>query len=290
MKLIIISGRSGSGKSSALHLLEDVGYYCIDNLPASLLPSLFSQVYESKELIGKEANGEIQLGVSIDARNTTQDLQSFPKIIQTLQKQKIDCCIVYLDARSPVLIKRFSATRRKHPLSNQAISLAEAIAKEKQLLDPIANMADLKIDTTTLSLHQLRSLIKLRVVQNPTQDLAILFESFSYKSGVPVDADYVFDVRCLPNPYWQPELRSQTGLDESVIQYLDQHSEVGQMLKDISSFLDSWLPSFEQNNRSYVTVAIGCTGGQHRSVYMSEKLHQYFSARMNNVQVRHREI
>ena len=281
LKLIIISGRSGSGKSTALHVLEDIGYYCIDNLPLSLLPPLVDSIAE---------NGSTdKISVSIDARNITADLQKFPEIIQSLDDRNLNRQIVYLDSASPRLVRRFSETRRKHPLSNQEMGLREALEYEKQLLEPISTLADLSVDTTSLTLHQLRDLIRTRVAQQ-SFGLAVLFESFAYKNGVPVDADLVFDVRCLPNPHWKDNLRLQTGLDQDVVEFLASQTDCVSMYEDILSYLESWLPKFEQNNRSYITIAVGCTGGQHRSVYMSQKLYQHFSGHWDSVQVRHREL
>lgn len=281
LRLIIISGRSGSGKSTALHVLEDMGYYCIDNLPLSLLPALVDGIAES--------SSTDKISVSVDARNISTDLQKFPQILQTLESKNLNRQIVYLDSASPALVKRFSETRRKHPLSNQQRGLREALEYEKKLLEPIAILADLNIDTTSLTLHQLRDLIRSRVAQQPF-GLALLFESFAYKNGVPVDADLVFDVRCLPNPHWKDSLRSQTGLDRDVIEFLLSQPDCVSMYEDILSYLETWLPKFEQNNRSYITIALGCTGGQHRSVFLSQKLYQHFSNRWRSVQVQHREL
>lgn len=283
MKLTIISGRSGSGKSTVLHVLEDRGYYCIDNLPASLLSSLANR-------ISSDATGIPNVAVSIDARNISADLDQFPSIINELKRKSLDTEIVFLDANSQTLLKRFSETRRKHPLSSEAIGLKEAIDKESELLEPISVMASLSIDTSNMSLHQLRDTVKNRLLDDQQATLALLFQSFGFKNGLPVDADIVYDVRCLPNPYWDNSLRSLTGLDDAVVAFLDSQEEVQEMCSDIGNFLQKWLPSFESNNRSYITVALGCTGGQHRSVYMCEKLGEIFSIQSSNVQVRHREL
>lgn len=283
IKLVVISGRSGSGKSTALHLLEDLGYYCIDNLPVGLLPALIQKVTEENPIIYSK------IAVGIDARNLPKDLQNFPKIIDDLRKQ-FECAIIYLDANDHALIQRYSDTRRKHPLSKTNVTLADAIGKEKELLAPISNCADLIIDTSHLTMHELRDLVKARVADHKGEHIALLFESFGFKHGVPVDADLVFDVRCLPNPYWIHHLRGFTGKDQAIIDYLEEHSLVNEMFADILRFLEKWLPRFEANNRSYMTVAIGCTGGQHRSVYFCERLAAHFSDVLNNVQVRHREL
>lgn len=283
MKLTIISGRSGSGKSTVLHILEDRGYYCIDNLPASLLHSLANRVFTGETDIPNVA-------ASIDARNISADLEQVPNIVNDLKSKNLPTEIIFLDANSQTLLKRFNESRRKHPLSDERIGLKEAIDKESELLEPISVMANLSIDTSKMSLHQLRDSIKDRLVKNKESGLALLFQSFGYKNGVPVDADIVYDVRCLPNPYWDNFLRSLTGLDEAVMKFLNAENEVQEMYSDISQYLQKWLPKFEGNNRSYITVAIGCTGGQHRSVYLCEKLSNEFVKSITNVQVRHREL
>ena len=283
MKLTIISGRSGSGKSTVLHILEDRGYYCIDNLPASLLHSLANRVFTGETDIPN-------IAVSIDARNISADLEQVPNIINDLKSKNLPTEIIFLDANSQTLMKRFNETRRKHPLSDERIGLKEAIDKESELLEPISAMANLSIDTGKMSLNQLRDSIKDRLVKNKEAGLALLFQSFGYKNGVPVDADIIYDVRCLPNPYWEHSLRALTGLDEAVIKFLNSKNEVQEMYSDISQFLQKWLPKFEGNNRSYITVAIGCTGGQHRSVYLCEKFANEFVESIRNVQVRHREL
>ena len=283
MKLTIISGRSGSGKSTVLHILEDRGYYCIDNLPASLLPALADRI----------SNGDTRLSniaVSIDARNISADLQQAPEIISELQARELTTEIIFLDANSQTLLKRFSESRRKHPLSNESTGLREAIDIESTLLESISMMANLVIDTSNMSLHQLRDLIKNRLLENSGTSMALLFQSFGFKNGVPVDADLVYDVRCLPNPYWDTALRSLTGLDAEVAKFLDSQDEVQEMVDDIRAYLEKWLPRYESNNRSYITVAVGCTGGQHRSVYIGEKLGRYSSSKVNNVQIRHRDL
>lgn len=281
ISLIIISGRSGSGKSTALHVLEDMGHYCIDNLPVTLLRPLIERL--GRDQVFSNA------AVSVDARNIAEDLAEFPEVVQTFDKKIVSIKIVYLDSSSPALVKRFSETRRKHPLSDNNTDLREALEVEKELLRPISNMADLILDTTNLSIHELRDLIKSRVAQEHL-GFALLFQSFAYKNGVPVDADIVFDVRCLPNPHWKPNLRSLTGLDNPVQQFLDGQPEFLEMFDDLSAHLRTWLPRFEANNRSYMTIAVGCTGGQHRSVYICLKLFNYFAPQWENVQIRHREL
>ncbi len=283
MKLVIISGRSGSGKSTALNVLEDLGFYCIDNLPVALLPSLVVQVQQEK-LATRE------VAVSIDARNTPVDLANFADIIQQLSLCDTKLEIVYLDAHTDTLLTRFSATRRKHPLTGPDTPLLEAIKIESDLLLHIKEMADLNVDTTHLSIHQLRSIIKNRVVHKQGGEMSLLFESFGFKHGIPKDSDLVFDVRCLPNPYWDPMLRQFTGQDGVIVDFLGKEPTVNAMFKDISQFLQSWLPQFQLNNRTYMTVSIGCTGGQHRSVYMAERLLAHYQETYGNVQLRHREL
>jgi len=284
MKLIVISGRSGSGKSTCLHVLEDIGYYCVDNLPASMLGTL-------TESVSNDLHPEFQeVAVSIDARNISEDLEKFPHIFENLDSNKIERQIIFLDADENTLLKRFSETRRRHPLTSENLGLLEAIRKEKFLLAPIISLSNLTIDTSSLSLHQLRDIVKNRVTSKAGTGLSVQFQSFGFKHGVPVDADMVFDVRCLPNPYWVVQLRSLNGLDKEVADYLDSQHEVQDMYTDIKDFLTRWLPKFEANNRSYITIAIGCTGGQHRSVYLCEKLKLAFNSTSYNVQVRHKEI
>jgi len=284
MKLIVISGRSGSGKSTCLHVLEDIGYYCVDNLPASMLGTL-------TESVSNDLHPEFQeVAVSIDARNISEDLEKFPHIFENLDSNKIERQIIFLDADENTLLKRFSETRRRHPLTSENLGLLEAIKKEKFLLAPIISLSNLTIDTSSLSLHQLRDIVKNRVTSKAGTGLSVQFQSFGFKHGVPVDADMVFDVRCLPNPYWVVQLRSLNGLDKEVADYLDSQHEVQDMYTDIKDFLTRWLPKFEANNRSYITIAIGCTGGQHRSVYLCEKLKLEFNTTSYNVQVRHKEI
>ena len=281
MKLVIVSGLSGSGKSIALQVFEDLEYYCIDNLPINMLEAL------TKELIS--ANHDY-VAIGIDARNVTAELESFPEQIKQLKNNNIDCEIIFLEANDAALIKRFSETRRKHPLSNPEIPLNEAVIQERFLLEAISSRADLRIDTSTTNVHQLRDLIKARVKQADNQSISIMFESFGFKHGMPTNADFVFDVRCLPNPHWVPELRPLTGFDKPVINYLNGHKEVSEMFDDIMSFMEKWLPRFEADNRSYLTIAIGCTGGQHRSVYLANKLAKASKNKHNNVLSRHREI
>lgn len=284
MRLIVVSGRSGSGKSTALDVLEDNGFYCVDNLPAGLLPELAERALIHSEL------GEPLLAVSIDARNMRSHLTRFPNMLEQVRSRNIRCDVLYLDADDSTLLKRFSETRRRHPLSTADRSLAEAIHDESVLLGPIIDLADLTINTTNLNLYQLRDTLRLRLLNQPEPGTAFLIESFGFKRGMPVDADLVFDVRCLPNPYWIPELREQSGLDQPVADYLAGQPDVEEMFQDILTYLGKWLPRFAASNRSYVTVAVGCTGGHHRSVYITERLGRELQKTLKNIQVRHRDL
>jgi len=284
VKLVIISGRSGSGKSTALHVLEDAGYNAIDNLPAGLLPAL---VHNALRSAGQR---DTRMAVSIDARNSAADLQRFPEILLSLDRLDLDCEVIYLDALGPTLVKRFSETRRRHPLTSDSRDLRQAIEAERELLTSIADLADLTIDTTQLTTPGLSDLIKSRVTSRGIPGMSLLFRSFGFKFGVPVDGDLVYDIRCLPNPHWVPELRALTGRDPQVKAYLEESSDVHEMYEDIRRYLETWLPRYEQNNRIYLTVAIGCTGGQHRSVYMAERLGAHFKKTIANTLVRHREL
>lgn len=282
MHLVVISGRSGSGKSSALNVLEDLGFYCIDNLPITLLPALVIETHNEERLA--------KIAVSVDARNLSRAFDQLEQLLHDLPHHSYKLDVIYLDASDDVLLQRFSATRRKHPLTSDSVPLAEAIHQERGLLEPLVNLADLTLDTTNMSVHELRRLIKLRLTDTGDKDIAILFKSFGFKFGIPKDADYVFDVRHLPNPYWKPELRPLTGQDEEVQTYLADKESVVNMVEDLEAFIRKWLPSVIESGRSYFTVAIGCTGGQHRSVYVSECLAGQFKQEFANVQIRHREL
>jgi len=283
-KLVIVSGLSGSGKSVALHTLEDLGYYCIDNLPLFLLEQLARGLDEASD--GAFAN----TAVGIDARNQPEQLLALPELVGDLYNRSFDCRVLYLEAQTETLIKRFSETRRKHPLTISDRSLAEAIELERKLLEPMLRDADLHIDTTHTNVHQLRDLIRQRLGDDTPHKVSILLQTFGFKYGVPQDVDFVFDVRCLPNPYWQPELRALTGLDPRVVRFLEEAPEVGSMRNDLARFFERWIPRFEADGRSYLTIAVGCTGGQHRSVYMAEQLKMRFETAGRKVMVRHREL
>ncbi len=279
MKLIIVSGRSGSGKSISLHLLEDSGYYCIDNLPATLLLTLIEHIQDSYQ----------KIAIGIDARNLPHDLDHFHQTILDVKKAGHDCQILYLDADNNTLFKRFSETRRKHPLTDTDTSLQEAIEQEKELLQPIAHLADFRLETSHLTLHQLRQTINNRICHTQN-NFSLLLQSFGYKYGIPQDSDYIFDVRFLPNPYWQTELRQYTGLDKEIKNFLMQHTETTQHLNVLKDFLLNWIPLFIASNRSYMTISIGCTGGQHRSVFIANALAKLLKKNGQSSQLRHREL
>lgn len=281
MKFVVVSGRSGSGKSTALHMLEDMEFYCVDNLPASLLPSMAEKLSAYKP-------GKIAVG--IDARNMSADLERFAELLK-LVPSDVELHIIYLDAKDETLIKRFAETRRKHPLSNEKTSLLEALTAESRQLENIASQADLSIDTSEMNLHDLREFIKTRIDSDAESNaLSLLFQSFGYKKNVPIDSDIVFDVRCLPNPYWDESLRGFTGNDKPIIDFLSASADAHQMLDDISNYLKRWIPKYEATDRRYVTVSIGCTGGKHRSVFIANQLQQIFSPHYNDVKVRHRQL
>jgi len=284
VRLIIVSGLSGSGKTVALHHFEDLGFYCIDNMPAALLATLIGEITATQDPL--YAN----LAIGIDARNRAADLARLPEMVRDLRARGMRCEVIFLHADDNVLLKRFGDTRRKHPLSAAGLSLREAIDRERQLLGPIIASAELVLDTTRTSIYQLRDIIRRRVGAHEQAGLSILIESFGYKHGIPADADFVFDLRCLPNPYWDVSLRPLTGKDERVIGFLDASDSVQRMYGDILAFLDRWIPEYIDFNRNYLTVAIGCTGGQHRSVYMAEKLASELAKRYSPVMTRHNEL
>jgi len=284
MKLIIVSGLSGSGKSVTLDTLEDAGFYCTDNLPVALLPDFATLLADSdKTLFSKAA-------VGIDARSDQSSLEQFAAFIDQLKLNNVDYEVIFLRASKQSLLKRFSETRRKHPLSNDNTSLDEAIDLELDRLSLITSHASIQIDTTQTNVHQLRSLIRERVTLDNDNSISFQIMSFGYKHGAPNDVDFVFDARCLPNPYWEPNLRAFTGKDAVVIDFLDSKKLVQRYLDDTAQFLTRWVPEFINTNRNYLSVAIGCTGGQHRSVYLTEKLAQHLSIQGLNIITRHREL
>ena len=281
MRLVIVSGLSGSGKSVALHMLEDLDYYCVDNIPAGLLPMFISHTVRSRET----SYGYTAVGV--DARNNPTDIASVPKLVDELKRSGVNCEVLFLRAEEDALLKRYSETRRRHPLSRDGLGLADALLQERMLLQPIADAADLVIDTTRSSVHELRELIRQRVGARVDGRMSILFESFAFRHGVPGDADFVFDVRSLPNPYWEPGLARFTGREPQVVEYLERFPIVSSMFEDIVGFLEKWIPELVKTNRSYLTIAIGCTGGQHRSVYLVERLAKHFATKYPQVHAKH---
>jgi len=281
-KFFIISGTSGSGKTIALQVLEDLGFYCIDNLPASLMPEMATRVLKN--------TSQQHYAISIDSRNQDfiGDLKSSFDSINSLN---IETRVIFIDAQDNTLIKRYSETRRKHPLSDESTTLLEAINKERRLLEPISYIADKHINTTGTTPHELRSIIRDDTATIGKHSVILLFQSFGFKYGSPTDADYVFDVRCLPNPHWQPELKPLTGLDQPVRDFLSKQALCDDMYQQIQSFIEHWLPHFIRDNRNYITVAIGCTGGQHRSVYLTSLLKEHFSQKQTIQTIaRHREL
>ncbi len=284
MRLIIVSGLSGSGKSIALHVLEDLGYYCIDNMPAALLKSVVNEVTS-----GEDESTRL-LAVGVDARNQHENLEALPQLIQELHQQGIETELLFLQSSDDVLLKRYSETRRRHPLAEHGTALRSAIENERKVLSIILNAADLIIDTSRTSIYELADVIRERIDRRRTGWLSVLIESFGFKNGIPSDADFVFDLRCLPNPYWTLELRGLTGRDQEVTDFLDAQASFIAMYEDILAFLQRWIPEYIDVHRGYLTVAIGCTGGQHRSVYMTEKLANALRESHDPVLTRHNEL
>lgn len=282
MRLVVVSGRSGSGKSTALQVLEDTGFYCVDNLPVALLPALAAQLSSEGNL--KRA------AVGIDARNVPGQLERFPQLLRELESNGDGCEIIYLDADDDTLLKRFSATRRKHPLSTDSIPLAEALEQERRLLEPIATLADLVVDTSQLTVHGLRTLVRERVVGKQHKGLALLFESFGFKNGVPVDADITMDVRFLPNPHWVPDLRPQTGLSRAVSEYVLSRPGAAEFLDQLEALLVTMSAGYLREGKRLVMLAIGCTGGKHRSTAISEEMGRRLRAQGVATQVVHRDL
>jgi len=284
MRLIIVSGLSGSGKSVALHVLEDLGYYCIDNMPAALLDSVVDEVTS-----GGDQSAQL-LAVGVDARNRRKDLEALPELITDLRKRGIQTDLLFLQASDDVLLKRFSETRRRHPLAEHGTALRAAIASEREILSEVVNSADLIFDTSRTSVYELADAIRERIGRRELNTLSVLIESFGFKNGIPADADFVFDLRCLPNPYWTVELRGLTGRDSEVSDFLDAQPAFIAMHDDILTFLKRWIPEYIDVHRSYLTVAVGCTGGQHRSVYMADKLAAALRDVHEPVLTRHNEL
>ncbi|MCE0494051.1 RNase adapter RapZ [Vibrio salinus] len=281
MRLIVVSGQSGAGKSVALRVLEDLGYYCVDNLPVDLFDAFIQSTQSSKQ----------NVAVSIDIRNLPKDPSSIGKKLEPL-KQSNDVNVIFLDANEDALLKRYSETRRVHPLSlgDGKLTLAQAIKLEKSILEPLKEHADFIIDSTLKSIHDLSETVRTYVDGRERKQLIMIFQSFGFKYGIPTDSDFVFDVRFLPNPHWDPNLRPFTGLDAPVKSFLEAQHDVMEMKKQLQHFVEYWLPLLETNNRSYLTIAIGCTGGKHRSVYLTQQIGEYFSQLNYNVQIRHTSL
>ncbi len=284
MRLIIVSGLSGSGKSVALHVLEDLGYYCIDNMPAALLQALVEEVTSADE-----APSQL-IAVGVDARNRGKDLDTLPQLIDDLRQQGLQTELLFLQSDDDILLKRYSESRRRHPLAKHGTALRAAIESERQMLSPVLNAADLIIDTSRTSVYELADAIRERIDRRGESTLSVLIESFGFKNGIPADADFVFDMRCLPNPYWIPELRGLTGEHREVTEFLDAQPAFVAMFDDILAFFKRWIPEYNTVHRSYLTVAIGCTGGQHRSVYMTDKLANALRPLHDPVLTRHNEL
>jgi UPF0042 nucleotide-binding protein len=284
MRLILVSGLSGSGKSVALHMLEDLAYYCVDNIPAALLKAFVFHTVRSTD------HQYQQVAVGIDARNTRAEIATVPALISELKTSGIPCETLFITASDEALLRRYAETRRSHPLSPTSKGLREAIALERDLLEPVVQAADLIIDTSQMGVHELRGLIRNRVERRQHPRLSILFESFGFKYGIPGDADFVFDSRALPNPYWEPGLRPLTGRDAAVAQYLEGSAGVAKLAADITGFIEARIPEYLATNRRYITIAIGCTGGQHRSVYLVEKIAADFARRHPDVAARHASL
>ncbi|MGM0552714.1 MAG: RNase adapter RapZ [Pseudomonadota bacterium] len=285
MRLLIVSGLSGSGKTVALHTLEDAGYFCVDNLPLPLLPDLVAQVQQGP------CDPDRHLAVGVDVRSGLEALQDFARLLRELRADGLQVEVLFLHSSSDVLLRRYHLTRRRHPLARDGLPLLEAIEREREWLGHVAGEADLTVDTSRLSMHELARTLRERIGGPGSDQLSLLFQSFGFKHGAPMDSDFVFDVRCLPNPYYEPELAPLTGRDPKVADYLEGHTEVAAMFESIHGMLAQWIPRFHDGHRSYLTVSVGCTGGRHRSVYLVERLAGAWNGREHvTVSTRHREL
>jgi RNase adapter protein RapZ len=284
--LVLVSGMSGSGKSVALHTLEDLGFYCVDNLPAGLLPALVGDV------LAGDNGGPAKIAVGVDVRNRHDDLDRLPEGLSAVGQMGLDPRLIFLDASDEVLLKRFSDTRRRHPLSRLGLPLPDAIAMERQVMRPLCKLADAVVDTSEMNVHQLRRYVTTEFGLGSEGGMSLLFESFAYRRGVPADADFVFDARALPNPHWIPSLRPLSGRDGAVRDYLLQQEDVEAFYQQIRAFLDAWLPRLQSDStRSYATVAFGCSGGRHRSVFLAERMAAHArESGWPEVAVHHREL
>lgn len=284
MKLIIVSGLSGAGKTVALKQYEDLGYAALDNIPLALLSPMVSR------LVGRPDRRFERLAIGLDAREPAEAINKFPRHVARMRGRGIDVRVLFLTASDEVLLHRYGATRRPHPLSDGKSSLAESIALERKLIAPIANVADESLDTSSMNIYQLREALHESLPEAVQGRLAVQILSFGFKNGVPNGCDFLFDVRCLPNPHWNPSLQPLTGRDPAVVSWFDQLNEVQRMLKNIGDFLDTWLPAFRSLERAYVTIGIGCTGGQHRSVYLVERLGERLAGRFDSLVTKHKEL
>ncbi|WP_158755637.1 RNase adapter RapZ [Dyella sp. S184] len=280
--LIVLTGMSGGGKTVALRALEDLEFYCVDNLPSALLPQLVNAATEG-------GSKHRRIAVGVDVRNRGADFALMPTVLSELAAAGVQVHLIFLDCRDEVLIKRYSETRRRHPLATRGLSLADAIVEERRLLRPLMAIAEKVIDSSELNVHQLRRLVATGYAQ-ATEGLTLMFQSFAFRRGLPLDADFVYDARCLPNPHWHAHLRPLSGKDAPVRDFLDAEPLVAEYFADTARWLDAWLPRFEQDDRSYVTISVGCTGGRHRSVYLVEKLAAHYRARREGVLTFHREL
>jgi UPF0042 nucleotide-binding protein len=279
--LVVLTGMSGGGKTVALRALEDLEFYCVDNLPSALLPQLV-------EAATRGDSHRHRIAVGVDVRNRDEDFQYMPQVLSQLAAT-VQVHLIFIDCNDEVLIKRYSETRRRHPLALRGVSLADAIAEERRLLRPLMAIAERVIDSSNLNVHQLRRLIATGYAQT-TSGLTLMFQSFAFRRGLPLDSDFVFDARCLPNPHWEPTLRPLSGKDTAVRDFLESQPIVGEYVDDTTRWLDAWLPRFEADDRSYVTISIGCTGGRHRSVYLVEKLAAHYRTMREGVLTFHREL
>ncbi len=284
MRLIIVSGLSGSGKSVALRVLEDLDFYCVDNIPVRLLRAFID------EMANRSDYSFENIGIGVDVRSHHSDMAEIPALIHSLRQAGTTVELLFLQADTEVILKRFGETRRKHPLTDHETGLEEAIAKEQALLGPIIDAADLIIDTSATNIYELREQVRNRIGLRDRGAVSIEIESFGYKHGLPANADFVFDVRCLPNPYWEPQLQVLNGKDAPVIAFLDAEPLVQSMIDDIAAFLETWIPRYTTFQRAYLTIAIGCTGGQHRSVYIAEAVARRLASAHGQIRVRHNEL
>ncbi len=290
MQLLIVTGRSGSGKSSALNLLEDAGFYCMDNFPVYFLKDLFDKPDGSSAGPSPQKTSNKKFGISVDVRATEAEIAVLPETLSLLSKQGVSSEVLFLDADTPTLMRRFSETRRKHPLTDSTTDLKAALSMESNILAPLLNIADATINTSSLAPGMLADALEKRFLLDKGDELLLVVESFGFKKGVPMDADFIFDVRCLPNPYWIPELRAYSGQDTEVRDYLAEQDDVKKMIGSISDFITTWIDSFKQGSRSYLTIGIGCTGGRHRSVFVADQVTLRLNEIHSKVMARHRDL